>query len=105
MRFLLRFVSLVSLAAATIAGTLDSIQSVAASKVLITSFADGWKELHASSFDKWYPYLSHPDQPHFYDSAARWLLVQPAFAVLLAVSLLLWVIAYRKAPVPSGLAA
>ena len=32
-------------------------------------------------------------------SAALWVLSQPAFAVLLAVSLFFWVIAYRRPPV------
>lgn len=104
MRFLLRFLSLVSLAAATIAGTIDSIQSVAASLVVITSFGDSWKSVSPSTFAKWSPLFSQAGKPHFYDSAAQWVLLQPAFAVLLAVSLFLWMLGYRKVSISPGLA-
>lgn len=41
MRLLLRFASFLALMAAVFAGTIDSIQSVAASEPVITSLADG----------------------------------------------------------------
>ena len=37
--------------------------------------------------------------PYAWDPAALWVLSQPAFAVLLAVSLFFWMIAYRRPPV------
>ena len=104
-RFLLRFLSLVSLAAATIAGAMDSIQSVAASRVVIASFGESWKSLSPATYEKWRPLLAETGQSHFYDSIVQWVLAQPAFAVLLVLSLLLWVIGYRRPPVSQGLTA
>jgi hypothetical protein len=98
MRFLLRFFSLVCLAVATVVGTIDSIQSVAASGVVITPLADAWKSLSPSSFDKLQSTISLYDGVRFYGVALQWLMSQPAFAVFLAISLLTWMVAYRRAP-------
>jgi hypothetical protein len=99
MRFLLRFASLVALVVAVIAGTIDSIQSVAASSVVLTPMGDAWKDVSPSSLATLQSLISYYIHPRLYDLAVQWLLFQPAFAVFLVISLLLWMIAYKKPPV------
>ncbi|WFR95268.1 hypothetical protein [Rhizobium tumorigenes] len=99
MLFLLRLGSLVCLVMATIAGTIDSIRSVASSAVVITSFADLWKSFSPSTFERLQAAIpAGDDGGKFYMPAVEWSLSQPAFAVLLAVSLLLWMVGYRRVP-------
>jgi hypothetical protein len=99
MRFLLRFASLVALVVAVIAGTIDSIQSVAASSVVLTPMGDAWKDVSPGSLASLQSLISFYIHPRFYDFAMQWLLLQPAFAIFLVISLLLWMIAYKKPPV------
>lgn len=99
MRFLLRLASLVALAAAVIAGTIDSIQSVAASAVVMTPMAEAWQDLSPSTLSALQSSISYYIHPRFYAFVFQWLLLQPAFAVFLVLSLLLWMIGYKKAPV------
>jgi hypothetical protein len=105
MRFLLRFFSLISLAVATIAGTIDSIQSVAESTVVMTSLGDAWKSLSPSTLEKLQFLVSPENGGRILNPAIEWILVQPAFAVLLAVALLMWVTAYRRMPAAGRFAA
>lgn len=99
MRFLLRFASLVALVVAVIAGTIDSIQSVAASAVVMTPMGDAWNDVSPSSLATLRSMISYYVHPQFYDLAMQWLLFQPAFAVFLVLALLLWMVAYKRPPV------
>ena len=97
-RFILKTVSLLALVVAVMAGTIDAIQSVSASEPVLTPLAVAWSTaspetiaLVADGIMRKFPYA--------WDPAALWLLSQPAFAVLLAVSLFFWMIAYRRPPV------
>jgi len=99
MRFLLRLASLVALAAAVIAGTIDSIQSVAASAVVMTPISDAWQDVSPATLTSLQSSLSYYVHPRFYTFIFQWLMLQPAFAVFLVIALLLWMIGYRKPPV------
>ncbi|MBX4889379.1 MULTISPECIES: hypothetical protein [Rhizobium] len=101
MRFLLRLASLVALAAAVIAGTIDSIQSVAASAVVMTPMSDAWQDVSPETLTSLQSALSYYIHPRFYAFIFHWLMLQPAFAVFLAIALLLWMIGYKK-PQVSG---
>jgi hypothetical protein len=98
LRFLLRFFSLICLAAATIAGTIDSIQSVAASTAIMTSLGNALKGVSPSAFERLQATISAGESSRTYGPAVQWLLLQPAFAVFLAISLLVWMVAYRREP-------
>ncbi|MDM9626928.1 hypothetical protein QTL95_13555 [Rhizobium sp. S152] len=105
MRFLLRLASLVALAVAVIAGTVDSIQSVAASAVVITPMGDAWQDLNPGSLESLQSSMAYYVHPGFYTVALQWLMLQPAFVVFLVLSLLLWMIGYKKPPVAGRFAA
>ena len=105
MRFLLRFASLVALVVAVIAGTIDSIQSVAASAVVMTPMEDAWNDVSPSTLAMLQSTISYYLHPRVYDDALQWILFQPAFAVFLAISLILWMIAYKREPAAGRFAA
>lgn len=95
-RGVFHFLSGLALLAAIVAGTLDSIQSVSASSVVLTSLGNAWLNLDPESLtlaeisaetyidaDIWRPFVAP-------------VLAQPAFAVFLVLALLFWMAGYRK---------
>ena len=98
-RFVLRAVSLVALVVAIMAGTIDAIQSVAASEPVLTPLAVAWSTASPDTIALVADAIMHRLHPYAWDPAAMWVLSQPAFAVLLAVSLFFWAIAWKKRPV------
>ncbi len=99
MRFLqgiFRFLSALALLAAIFAGTLDSIQSVSASSIVLTSLGNAWLNLDPESLafaeisagayisdDLWRPFVTP-------------VLAQPACALFLGLALLFWIAGYRR---------
>ena len=105
MRFLLRFLSLLFLVAAVMTGILDSIQSVASETVVIMPFGAAIFSVNPDILAAAEAYsLSHLP-PFFWNGFAEWLLLQPAFAIFLILSLVLWMVAYKREPVASRFAA
>jgi hypothetical protein len=104
MRFLLRFLSLLSLAAAVIVGIVDSIQSVAGETLVLTPFGAALFSINPQILATAEAYFRAHVSTAFWDTAVEWMLLQPAVMVLLAVSLIFWLIAYRR-EVPGRFAA
>ncbi len=97
-RFVLRTLSLFALVVAVMAGAIDAIQSVSASEPVLTPLAVAWSTASPGTIALLADGIMR-NFPYAWDPAAIWVLSQPAFAVLLAVSLLLWALAYRRPPV------
>ncbi|OHV80599.1 hypothetical protein [Ensifer sp. LCM 4579] len=105
MRFLLRFASFLALTVAVLAGTIDSIQSVAASAPVMTPLGEGIEVLGPEALD-WVQSLQRTDSgPAIWLAALHWLFMQPAFAVFLVIALLFWMAGYRKKPAAGRFAA
>ncbi|MCA1490077.1 hypothetical protein I6F11_03980 [Ensifer sp. NBAIM29] len=105
MRFLLRFASLLALTVAVLAGTIDSIQSVAASAPVMTPLGEGIEVLGPEALG-WVQSLQRTDSgPAIWLAALHWLFMQPAFAVFLVIALLLWMAGYRRRPAAGRFAA
>lgn len=96
LRFLLHFLSLLALVLAIACGVFDSIQSVSASVPVFTSLGNTWlnidpvgltlAEMSADDYigaDVWRPFVAP-------------VLAQPAFAVFLVLSLILWMAGYQR---------
>lgn len=100
-RFLFRLASLVALVVAVAAGTMDSIESVSSSEVVLTSLSTAWTELDGDR----YLLLEDAARTHLpswlWATIHNWVLPQPAFAAFLLLSLLFWMIGYKK-PNPAG---
>lgn len=105
MRFLLRSVSFLLLVAAVFAATLDSITSVAESAVTLTSIGSAWTAIDPASLAEARARLGTADFPGTLGVWFSWLLLQPAFALALALSLLFWMAGYRRPPAAGRFAA
>lgn len=99
MRFLFRLAAFAVLVVAVLAGTVDSIQSVSASKVVLTDAATAWSSASPATMDGARFLIERYIHPTVWDTGAIWLLAQPAFAVLLGLALLLWMIGYKRPPI------
>ncbi|CDN56639.1 Hypothetical protein RG1141_CH43270 [Neorhizobium galegae bv. officinalis bv. officinalis str. HAMBI 1141] len=95
-RFVFHLLSGLALVAAIVAGTLDAIQSVSASSVVLTSLGNAWLNLDPESLalteitattylgqDIWRPFVAP-------------VLAQPAFAVFLGIALIFWMAGYSR---------
>lgn len=98
MRFLLRFVSLLLLAAAIIVGVVDAIQSVAGETVSLTPFGAALFTINPAILDATETFFRTRLSAVFWDTAVEWLLLQPASLVLLGAALVFWLVAYKRRP-------
>jgi hypothetical protein len=98
MRFLLRFLSLLFLAAAVIVGIVDSIQSVAGETVALTPFGAALFSINPAILAAAEAYFRAHLSAYLWDTLVEWILLQPAFVVFLTLSLLLWLVAYKREP-------
>ena len=98
MRLLLRFLSLLFLAAAVIVGIIDSIQSVAGEGVALTPLGAALFSINPDMLAAADTYFRAHISAYIWDTQIEWILLQPAFVVFLALSLLFWVIAYKREP-------
>lgn len=96
MRFFIRFLSLLALIVAVIAATVDSIQSVSASRLVLTSFGDAWLDASPTTLIFTESLIERNVHPLAWERGFGWVLTQPAFVVFLTLSLLLWMLAYRR---------
>ncbi|WEZ84868.1 hypothetical protein P6U16_10225 [Rhizobium sp. 32-5/1] len=101
MRFLLRMLSFVFLVVGVLIASVDTIQSVSASEVVLTPLGVAVASIGQSALDTVQSLEKAQAEPAMWTRSIRWLLVQPAFAVLFAFALLLWMLAYRR-PAPAG---
>jgi hypothetical protein len=105
MRFLLRLASAVVLFAAVLAGAVDAIESVAASQLVMTSLGDDLEALGADTAS-WIQFAQRSDTaPTIWHLTLHWVLMQPAFAVLALLALVLWMVGYKKRPAAGRFAA
>ena len=98
MRFLLRFLSLLFLAAGVIVGIIDSIQSVAGETVALTPLGAALFSINPQILATTESYFRAHISAYAWDTLVEWMLLQPAFLVFLALSLLFWAIAYKREP-------
>lgn len=93
---LFHFLSLLCLIAAIMAGTLDSIESVSSSSVVVTSLGNHWQNLDVVSLTL----AEEAVRSYIHRDAWAWIVIpllsQPAFVVFLVLALLFWMIGYRR---------
>lgn len=94
--FVFHVLSGLALVVAVIAGTLDSIQSVSASQVVLTSLGNAWLNLDPASLTLAEIYAATYLSPDIWRPYVAPVLAQPAFAVFLGISLVFWLAGYEK---------
>ena len=105
MRFVLRFFSLLFLAAAVIVGIIDSIQSVASETVALTPLGAALFSVNPEILATAETYFQTHISAAVWDSVVEWILLQPAAVVFLILSLLFWLIAHKRLPAAGRFAA
>jgi hypothetical protein len=95
-RLAFRMMSLLCLCVGTIAAAVDTIASVSASHVILTPLAAVWSDVSPASLLKLQDMLEMRFGPGAWSAAQDMLLSQPAFVVLFALSLVFWMIGYKK---------
>ncbi|WP_117193001.1 hypothetical protein [Rhizobium terrae] len=95
-QFVFHLVSALALVAAIGTGVLDSIQSVSASSLILTSLGNAWLNLDPESLTLAEIYAETYISADIWRPLVAPVLAQPAFAIFLALSLLFWMAGYRK---------
>lgn len=95
-RLAFRMLSLLFLCVGTIAAAVDTIASVSASRVILTPLASVWTDVSPASLLKLQDMLEMRFGAAAWSTVNEMLLPQPAFVVLFALSLMFWMIGYKK---------
>jgi hypothetical protein len=96
LQFVFRSISALCLLAAIVAGVLDSIQSVSASSIVLTSLGNTWLNLDPESLSLAEIYADTYVSDGLWRPFIAPVLAQPAFALFLGLALLFWMAGYRK---------
>lgn len=96
MRFLLRFISLMFLVVAVITGVVDAIQTVAADRLNLTILGEAWYSFSSDSLNAAQAAVQRYVHPLLWDPVIQWVLLQPAAAVFLALSLVFYLLGYKR---------
>jgi hypothetical protein len=97
-RFLLRFLGLIALAAAFVLFVYDGTKSIASSEIRITQVGDVWSAIHQSSLLALQPAIEHHLGTWLWDPVMLKVLTQPAWVVLLIFGVILMLLGRRKKP-------
>jgi hypothetical protein len=104
-RLAFRMTSLLFLCVATIAAAVDTIASVSASQTILTPLASVWTDVSPASLMKLQDVLEMRFGSGARSAVEDLVLSQPAFVVLFALSLMFWMIGYKKASLAGRFAA
>lgn len=101
MRFLLNAFSLIALIVAVISAVVDMIKSVAASEIVLTPLGADWYALSADTLNVTQEVIQRHVHPYVWDPVVQWILLQPTWAVFVVLSLVFYIMGWRK-PKPAG---
>jgi len=97
-RFLLRFLGLICLAAAFILAIYDGTKSIAASRVFLTSVRTLWELINANSLMRLKPLLTPYAGGMLWDPGMVSILNAPAFTLLGCVGIVCLMLGRKKKP-------
>jgi hypothetical protein len=95
-RLALRMMSLLLLCAGVIAAAVDTIASVSASRAILTPLSSVWSDVSPASLLALQEILASRFGAGAWLAFHDTLLPQPAFVVLFALSLVCWMLGYKK---------
>src|SRR5450432_364583 len=97
-RFLLRTLGLLFLAAAFVFVVYDGTKSIAANALVYTKVSEVWTLLHAASLQQLQPFIEKNATPWLWDPVAVTVLNAPALVALGIVGAILVILGRRKKP-------
>jgi uncharacterized membrane protein YraQ (UPF0718 family) len=98
MRFILRFIGLLLLAGAFVALIIDGTKSIAAGKLVPTTFEQTWDNIHQESKPALKAFLDRRVGPWLWNSGVQVVLSLPTWLVLGVFGTVLVLVGRRKAP-------
>lgn len=96
MRFILRLISLFFLVVAVIAGVVDSIETVSAGVYTPTILGEAWFQFSPDTLNMMQATVQRYVHPALWDPVIQWILLKPAALVFLALSLIFYLLGYRR---------
>ena len=97
-RFLFRFIGLISLAAAFILLIYDGTKSIAGNRLFLTSMRTLWELINAASLQKLRPMIDPYAGGFFWDPVMVSILAAPSWSLLGGFGILLLLLGRRKKP-------
>jgi len=97
-RFLFRFVGLISLAAAFILAIYDGTKSIAANNLYLTSVRTLWELINAGSLARLQPVIQHYANGYLWDPVMIGFLSAPSWVVLGFLGIVLTLLGRKKKP-------
>jgi hypothetical protein len=97
-RFLFRFIGLISLAAAFILLIYDGTKSIAGNRLFLTSMRTLWELINAASLQKLKPMIDPYAGGFFWDPVMVSILAAPSWSLLGGFGILLLLLGRRKKP-------
>src|SRR5215468_10219487 len=97
-RFLLRTLGLLLLAAAFVLVVYDGTKSIAANALLYSRVDEIWSQLHATSLQQLQPFIEKNAPPWLWDPVATTVLNAPAAVAFGVVGIILILLGRRKRP-------
>jgi len=97
-RFLLRTLGLLFLAAAFVLVVYDGTRSIAANALVYTKVDEIWSQIHAASLQQLQPFIEKNAPPWLWDSVAVQVLNAPAMAAFGIIGAILVLLGRRKRP-------
>ena len=104
-RFAFRLLSFIALVLAVITATMDSIESVSSSDVVLTTLGMAWSQTSPLTLALAEIYAERYFGDWFWQPGVLWVLQQPTFAVFLLLALIFWMVGYKKPPAAGRFAA
>ena len=105
MRTIFRILSFFVLVAAVLVAVFDCVQSFAAGSMILTPLRMTWATLNVASADAVENYLRGLFSAANWINSIDWIFSQPAMIDLLVLSLLFWILGYKKRPLAGRFAA
>tara|TARA_R110002126_G_scaffold258315_7_gene401272 strand:- start:850 stop:1170 length:321 start_codon:yes stop_codon:yes gene_type:complete len=96
MRFISKTLSLIFLAIAIIAAVVDALQSVAQGKLSLTPLGATWFNFHSDSLNLSQALIQRYVHPFVWDPIMQWILLQPTLIIFLVLSLIFYMISYKR---------
>ncbi|MEZ5810145.1 MAG: hypothetical protein R3D45_01915 [Rhizobiaceae bacterium] len=95
-RFALRLLSMIALCVAVIMAVLDGARSIAASAVTLKPLGVSWYETSPDTLNLAQAVVQRYLSPVIWDPFMIWVLNQPGFAVMAILSLLFYLLGYKR---------
>jgi len=98
LRFLFRLAATIALAFAVIMAVVDATRSVATSHLVMTPLTTSWNSVSPQTLESFRQFVETRIAPAAWNPFVATILDQPGFAVFAVLSVLLYLVGYKRQP-------